>query len=80
MAKGIKTGGRKKGTPNRTTASAREAMSLAFEGIGGVGALQTWALENQTEFYKLYGRLIPQEITGKDGGAIEIRRLVIHGE
>ena len=74
-----KTGGRKKGTPNKTTTSAREAMALAFEGIGGVSQLKAWALENQTEFYKLYGRLIPQEVTGKDGGPIDYRRLVIDG-
>lgn len=74
-----KTGGRKKGTPNKATSSAREAMALAFDGIGGVDALKTWAQANQTDFYKLYGRLIPQEITGKDGGPIDYRRLVIDG-
>lgn len=54
-------------------------MGLAFDGIGGVEALKTWAKANQTDFYKLYGRLIPQEITGKDGGPIDYRRLVIDG-
>lgn len=77
MAQGYKTGGRQKGTPNRTTATARDAMQLAFEGIGGVDALTTWAKKNQTEFFKLYARLIPiqQEISGPEGDPLEIRQL-----
>lgn len=69
MARGVKTGGRKKGSLNKATASAKEAVSLAFEGIGGVERLKTWAEDNLTEFFKLYGRLIPVEsqISGKDG-------------
>src|SRR4051812_26293911 len=62
--------GRKKGVPNKTTASAKQAFALAFDGIGGAKALQVWAAENQTEFYKLFARLIPTEVTGKDGDPI----------
>lgn len=66
--------GRKKGVPNRLTKSAREAMELAFQGIGGVSSLTKWAKDNQTEFYKLFSRLIPvqTEHTGKDGAPLEI--------
>ena len=62
MATGRKTGGRQRGTPNRSTASAKAALQEAFEGMGGVAALTDWGKENRTEFYKLYGRLIPSEI------------------
>lgn len=65
-----KTGGRKKGTPNKLTASAKEAFAHAFEQIGGGGALAEWAQENRTEFYKLFARLIPTEIGGVDGEPI----------
>jgi hypothetical protein len=77
MAQGYKTGGRQKGTPNRVTSAAREAMQLAFEGIGGVDALTTWAKKNQTEFFKLYARLIPiqQEISGPEGEPVEFREM-----
>ena len=34
-----KTGGRVKGTPNKTTATAKKAMELAAEGIGGTDRL-----------------------------------------
>ena len=75
MAKGKKTGGRKKGTPNKVTASMRECFAEAFEQLGGTKALVDWGRDNQTDFYKLAARLIPVEITGKDGGAAQ---LVMH--
>lgn len=62
-------GGRKKGKPNKTTQAAHEAIELAFEGVGGVKALIEWGKSNQTDFYRLWSRRIPnaQEVTGKDG-------------
>lgn len=77
MAQGKKTGGRKVGTPNKITKSAREAFQLAFETLGGVRALGTWATANPTEFFKLYARLIPVEHVG-DGGAGPIAAVVKH--
>lgn len=59
MAKGRKTGGRQKGSPNKATKAVKEIFEEAFEGVGGAKALITWAKENLTEFYKLYARLIP---------------------
>jgi hypothetical protein len=42
------------------TAACREALQLAFEGIGGLPALIAWAKENRTEFYtKVWIRLLP---------------------
>lgn len=61
--------GRPKGVPNKTTTAAKEAFRLAFEGIGGYKALAEWATENRTEFYKLYARLIPVDVTS-DGKAL----------
>ncbi len=66
---GKKFGGRQKGTPNKTTASVKEAMQLAFEGIGGVPRLQAWAAENPDEFYKLWAKLIPTEVKTEVSGA-----------
>ena len=54
------TVGRKPGVPNKITAECREAIQLAFEGIGGVEALTVWAKENRTNFYtKVWVRLLP---------------------
>ena len=63
--------GRPKGSLNRSTASVKAALLEAFEGTGGVKSLIAWGKENQTEFYKLLGRLIPVEVTGDGGGPIE---------
>jgi len=59
--------GRKLGSKNKLTKKAKEAFQLAFEGAGGVEALTAWAIENRTEFYKLYSRLIPVDVTSSDG-------------
>ena len=64
MALGVKTGGRKAGTPNKITASARQAFADAFEAIGGGDGLAVWAKSHRTEFYRLFARLIPVEIEG----------------
>lgn len=77
MALGKKTGGRVKGSPNKLTKSARDAFALAFEGIGGAGALTEWAQANKTEFFKLYARLIPVEHVG-EGGEGPIQTVVKH--
>lgn len=62
MARGYKTGGRTKGTPNKTTASVKEALEQCFEKLGGVDVLAKWAQENQTEFYKLWAKILPKDL------------------
>lgn len=64
--------GRPKGSKNKQTKAVKQCIINAFENIGGVKNLSKWAMENQTEFYKLWGRMIPHEVTGEDGGDISI--------
>jgi hypothetical protein len=59
--------GRPKGLPNKFTVAAKQAFSLAFEGLGGVDALIEWGKENRSAFYTLYARLIPMEVAGSLG-------------
>ena len=61
--KGKKTGGRTKGTPNKVTASIKEAFMIAFDKRGGIAGLMEWADENPTHFYQIIGKLIPQEVS-----------------
>lgn len=81
MAKGKKTGGRKKGTPNKVTTAFKEAVLDAFNQMGGTDALLTWGMQNQTEFYKIAARLIPAEssvaVSGADGGPVAVTFRVI---
>lgn len=66
-------GGRKKGVPNKLTQSAKEAFQFAFTKIGGAEDLASWALENKTEFYKLFARLIPTEVEGGVDNTLTIK-------
>jgi hypothetical protein len=72
MAKGRKTGGRSRGTPNKMTADERAKVREAFaaiQGKAGVG-LSEWAALNPSEFYtRIWARLLPKpvEVTGENG-------------
>ena len=75
-----KTGGRRKGTPNKTTASMKAAFFEVFEKLGGVDALMKWAAANPTDFRKFYARLLPHEVSGPDGSEIPFRKKVSNQE
>lgn len=60
--------GRPKGVPNKSTKSVKEALEAAFEGLGGVQRLQTWATEQPTEFYKLWAKMLPAEVKAEMSG------------
>jgi len=61
--------GRPKGSANKSTVAAKEALQMAFEGIGGVNALIAWATDekNQGEFFKLYTKLLPLDLHHSGG-------------
>lgn len=71
MAKGQKTGGRKKGTPNKVTGNVREMVLRALDKAGGEEYLLTQARENPTAFMQLVGKVLPTQITGPNDGPIE---------
>lgn len=68
--------GRPKGSKNKTTAIAKEAISLAAEGLGGVDRLIAWAKEderNERVFWsQMYTKLLPHQVegTGPDGAIL----------
>jgi hypothetical protein len=74
MAKGKKTGGRKKGSTNKVTVAVKDALTQAFSLMGGVKALAAWGKDNPELFYPIWSKLLPQEVkaehTGPDGGPI----------
>ena len=67
MAKGKKTGGRRPGSQNKVTKTARESYEHVFLAIGSVEGMATWAIDNRSEFYRQYARLIPVAVAGADG-------------
>lgn len=54
-----KTGGRRKGTPNRVSLTLRQAVLDTFERLGGLRHMVAWAKKNPNDFYRLAARLIP---------------------
>jgi hypothetical protein len=60
--------GRPKGTPNKTTRTAKEAIALAAEGLGGTDRLIAWAQEdplNERAFWSsIYPKLLPVQVSG----------------
>lgn len=50
--------------PNKLTLTAKQAFQEAFDELGGMGGLVTWAKsdpDNLQTFYTLYARLIPTD-------------------
>jgi len=72
--------GRAKGTPNKTTALIKEAIIRAAEAVGedmnGKGKLTGYckflARTEPKAFAQLLGRVLPLQITGADGGALQV--------
>lgn len=69
MAKGYKTGGRVKGTPNKTTGLLKDAILEAAELAGGheglVGYLKQQAIDNPGPFMGLLGKVLPVQVNAK---------------
>jgi len=54
---------RPRGVPNKIGAQAKENIVAVFTRLGGTAAMAEWARNNQTDFYRLYARLIPTDST-----------------
>lgn len=76
MALGKKTGGRQKGSINKTTKTAKEAIALAAERLGGVDRLVEWAQEdpqNEKAFWAtVYPKLLPLQLSGDSESPLRI--------
>jgi hypothetical protein len=67
--------GRVKGTPNKITKALKEMILEALENKGGVEYLERQADENPTAFLTLVGKVLPLQLTGANGGAIQVERV-----
>lgn len=64
MAKGQKTGGRVRGTPNKLTGAVKDMVLTALSNKGGVKYLERQADENPVAFMGLVGKVIPLQVAG----------------
>lgn len=73
MATGKKTGGRKKGTPNKVTRELKEMILNALATAGGEKYLVRAAKKNPNAFLTLVGKVLPLQVAGENGKGIEVR-------
>lgn len=59
--------GRKAGSKNKIAADVKTMLEAALTRAGGEDYLLTQAIENPKAFLSLLGRIIPLQVTGKDG-------------
>jgi hypothetical protein len=71
IGKGTPGPGRKPGVPNKNTALIRDMIAQALDNAGGVEYLTTIAQSHPGPFLALVGKVMPVQITGADGGAIQ---------
>jgi hypothetical protein len=75
-----KTGGRHKGTPNKVTRLAKDAIAAAAEELGGADRLVAWAREdpaNERVFWgTIYPKLLPLQVSG-DPDAPVVTKLIV---
>lgn len=67
-----KTGGRRKGTPNKATAAVKDMILSALDQAGGVDYLVQQSEENPTAFMTLVGKVLPLQVTGEGGGPVTL--------
>jgi len=77
MANGGKrpNAGRPKGSPNKLSGTVKDNVIAVFDAIGGVQHMTTWAMDNSTEFYRLYSKLMPLQLTGDPENPITFQKI-----
>lgn len=72
-------GGRPKGAKNKVTRAFRDAVLMAFEGMGGAAELQRWGAKekNRQAFYQICSRMIPSEQVQSGPDAL-LPKVIIH--
>jgi hypothetical protein len=67
--------GRPKGTPNKNTAAIKDMILTALSNAGGADYLEARANDPRTAsaFLGLVGKVLPMQVTGADGKALNIQ-------
>lgn len=79
MAKGVKTGGRTKGTPNKATAALKDMILTALDEAdpeGSVEYLKKQATANPIAFLTLVGKVLPLQVNGSGEGGEHVHRII----
>ena len=75
-----KTGGRLRGTPNKVTTLAKDAIAAAAERLGGIDRLVEWVRadpNNERIFWgTIYTKLLPLQVSG-DPSAPLVSKIIV---
>lgn len=63
--------GRAIGQHSVQSRQAKDNLEEAFLKLGGVAGLVKWGKNNRTEFYKIWARLIPKDVSVNPGQGLE---------
>lgn len=72
MAKGVKTGGRQKGSLNKTTTALKDAILNALDRAGGEDYLLQIAKTDPKTFAMLIGRVLPLTVAGDKENPLQV--------
>ena len=64
--------GRTPGVPNKITAELKDMILQALDEAGGVEYLVSCAKKNPQAFLTLVGKVLPLQVTGKDGQDLKL--------
>jgi hypothetical protein len=68
--------GRPKGSLNKTTRIAKDAIAFVAEGLGGAERMIAWAQEdekNEAAFWtSIYPKLLPLDVNANHSGAVKV--------
>jgi hypothetical protein len=64
--------GRPKGSPNKVTATLKEAILATFDSVGGVKYLSRVALDDPRTFCALLGRVLPMTVNAVSSGEVKL--------
>ena len=70
--------GRPKGAQNKLTKALKDMILGALSDVGGQAYLAKQAKENPKAFLALLGRVLPTEITGKDGDPLSLGHVTVY--
>lgn len=84
-APGERRGGRGKGTPNKMTQDAKQAIEFVAQGLGGAEGMLRWAQTSEVNerifWSNIYPRMLPKEIKAEVDADVGLTvKIVRHGD
>ena len=64
--------GKPKGALHTRTIAAKQAVDEVFHNIGGVPTFTAWAENNQNDFYKMFAKSIPVDVSLKSDNTLHV--------